>query len=208
MNFGDIGTMYHHILQTYRDEGVPVSTQTDFGHTIELGGGTLYSPMESMWLGISVTYSYSPAFSDYQDYAGTLRINGSVKSAQLVFVGGYTLARVAGCPIRVLVKPGYSRFSAVITEDIQIPNSVQKGYNRSRSSTTGGPYLEMTVGAWIPVGPLQLSVELGYRGIFVGEMAYSLNTVPADPAAPNREIYWDVADNGFMLTTSIGLPLY
>ncbi len=208
MNFGDVGTMYHHILQTYRDEGVPVQIQTDFGRTVELGGGALYSPIQSMWLGVSVTYSYSPAFSDYRDFAGTLRINGSVRSTQLVFMGGYTLARVAGCPIRAFVKPGYSSFSAVITENLQIPSSAGTIYSRSRSTSTGGPYLEMTVGAWIPVGPLQLSVELGYRGVFIGQSAYSLETVPADPATPNSQVYWNVADSGFMLTTSIGLPLY
>ncbi len=76
----NIATEYYNvILNAYRSEGIPVPTQISFGKTTILNGGVYFSRLTTIWIGVALGYAYTPAYSDYGDYAGTLKIDGKIE---------------------------------------------------------------------------------------------------------------------------------
>ncbi len=202
---GDVSNFYHGIVQSYQNAGIHVPTQTDFGPTLDVGGGILYSPIEALWLGLSLDYIVSPAYSDYQDYAGTLKIDGAVTRYQLAIIARCTLTRFGRFPLLLTARPGVSLFSARITQEIRFKGSSRYDYQREIQSSSAFPCLEMTLGTSVPTGPVISTIAAGYRLTISGAHPYSTTTDPPDPQSDRIHSYWVLSDTGFLVKLSFAL---
>lgn len=206
-SLGDVANLYHEIVQSYQTAGIPVPTQTDFGRTLDLGGGVLYSPINILWLGVSLNYLASPAYSDYQDYAGTLKIDGAVTRFQLAFVLQYVLTRFGRVPLLLSASPGISFYSARITQDIRFSAYPQTDYNQKITSSSAFPSFELMLGTSVPVGPVISTIQAGYRLTVTGPIPYSTTTNPPDPQVDELHPSWGISDSGFLIKLSFATQL-
>ncbi len=71
---------YKSLIDGYRFSGVPINTQREFGPTILANTGFIFNLLENIGAGISFGYLYSPGYSNYKDYAGIVKINGSIRN--------------------------------------------------------------------------------------------------------------------------------
>lgn len=204
---GDVNSFYENIVQSYRAQGIPVPTQTGFGRTLDAGGGILYSPIKRLWLGLSLEYLISPAYSDYQDFAGTLKINGAVTNYEALLLARYTLIKFGRFPLLLSARAGMSYFTAGITQDLRFTQSPQNNYYQKIESNTWIPCVEATMGTSVPIGPITSTIEAGYRMTVVGTIPYSIESIPPNQQAQGLTPYWSISDNGFIVTVSFAMQL-
>ncbi|HUI29451.1 MAG TPA: hypothetical protein VLX91_04470 [Candidatus Acidoferrales bacterium] len=205
---GDVSIFYHNIVQSYRDQGIPVPTQTDFGRTLAVNGGFLYCPIASIWFGLSMGCLYSPAFSDYQDYAGTLKVDGSVVTYPITIITQYKLTDVGSFPILIIVKPGFSYFASKITQDLEFAGSPQNDFHSKISSYSWAFCIEAGLGTSVQIGRITATIESGYHLSGVGPLDYHQNPGPAnDPYWGERHFMWSMGQSGFIVRLTTGFNL-
>ena len=192
---------YDLIVASYQAEGVPISTQTPFGRTIGGSAGVLYSRLKSISVGFSVAYWYSPAYSNYQDYAGTLKVNGSVSSLELSLKILHRFAMIGEFPLNVSVQPGIASSSASIIQDLQFLDSPDLMYHSKWSASKWGPCFQATLGTSLKLTQFTVALEVGYKFVWT---IVSESTV--ESTAGNRMMHepWNIGQEGVVVLASIG----
>jgi hypothetical protein len=159
----NVSEYYDLIVDSYRHNDIPILTQTPFGRTVLVNAGFLFTRLEDIWFGLSVGYSYSPAFSNYEDYAGTLKVNGSVNSFEISIKFQYIPEKIAGLPIIISAQPGISYASSSITQELRSNDFPELNYDSKWSTDAWGPCFQGTIGTSVPWGKLSILLEGGYR---------------------------------------------
>lgn len=202
--FGDMNSYYDGIVGFYRNQGIQVPTQTDLGRTVEARAGILYSRIKPIWIGLSLGYSYSPAFSYYNDYAGTLKINGSVRSFDISLVVQHTLTRIMDFPLVLDAIPGVTHVSYLVTQDIEYANYPQDNYHSTLSDNVWGPSLKLILGTRVPLGNWRLSAGVGYDIVLLGTPTYSVQPANAlgNEGVGNPNQSWSPSPSGFIFVVT------
>ena len=151
------------IVNSYRSDGIPIPTQIPFGRTALINAGILFTQLKDIWFGFCVGYSYSPSYSNYKDYAGTLKINGSINSYELSLRIKASLDQIGDFPITVSVQPGIAHVASSITQELRISDLSVQHYDWNWSASTWGPFFQSTLGISIPVRNFIISLEGGYK---------------------------------------------
>ncbi len=159
----NLSEYYDILVNNYRSLGVPVSTQREFGPTLMANAGVIFNLIENIGAGISFGYLYSPAYSNYKDYAGTLKINGSVRSFEILLNVYYTLLKVGEFPIVLSPQLGVSHSSVLITQEVRFNNFSENNYNWKMTKDGWGPCAQLTIGTSINLGEFIVALEGGYR---------------------------------------------
>ena len=110
-----VSDYYHLIISTYHSEGVPMQTQTDFGRTFNVNGGVYFSLLKKVEVGIALGYMYSPAYSNYLDVNGKLKVDGFIKSYKISLVGESAISKFGDFPLNILFEGGLSYSAASIS---------------------------------------------------------------------------------------------
>jgi PEGA domain len=204
-NVGDLGVFYNNVLDYYRGENVPISSQSNFGPTLHLGAGFLFSPMKPIWLGLAGSYYDSPAYANYRDYSGTLKVTGQLNCYQLDIIARGNLRSYLGLPLFASLRPGIALMYPNVTQDLVFTDSPKQTYLIQMKSPSWTITVEATVGASFPAGPFTMSIEGGYRFASSGEIEYStLIPVPGGPPAGDRMASWSVVQTGPVVDISLG----
>lgn len=198
---GDLNDYYNSIVDGYRSQGVPIRTQVGFGRTLVVGGGILYNWYKSIRLGISFGYWYSPAFSSYQDYGGTLKVNGSIKDLDICLMMQTTVDQVGGFPIDLGIRVGATRASVLIIQDVRFISFPQENSYSEFSKVRWGPCFEPTIGSRFQFGKLIVSLEGGYR--------LASNKLPEIPSSGVGSVRneFDVSESGLVILVSLATRL-
>ena len=159
----DLNDYYKEILGFYRDNGIPIPTQTDFGKTLCINGGILMSRKSTIKIGVSFGYRYTPAYSSYADYAGTLKVNGSINSYEIVLVLKATMAEWWGFPVILSFEPGIGNMYATITEDLKYPGASQFNYVSKWTASGLGFQVRMMLGTSLRTGLFDVGLNAGYQ---------------------------------------------
>ena len=154
---------YDLILNSYNSAGIPITRQMEFGSVLILSGGILLTRIEDIWTGLSLGYSYSPAFSSYKDFAGTLKIKGVINSFDISLKTQATLTKVGNVPIHVSLEPGLNYTSTAITQELTYYNYSAYNYNSKWSASGWGPCATGILGSSVELGGVTALVECGYR---------------------------------------------
>ncbi len=187
----NIATEYYNvILNAYRSEGIPIPTQINFGKTTLLNGGIYLSRLSTIWIGISLGYAYTPAHSDYRDYAGTLKVSGKIEDYTISIAGEGTITKIFDIPVELFIQGGGSYSSAVIRQDLNLFNYPESNYNSKWLAKTWGFFFQPSFGTKIQLGRLFISPQIGYRVVS--------NNVPSEI---NRDIYIEYRED---LSKSLG----
>ncbi len=199
----DVRDYYRSIVTSYRALGVPLPTQVEFGRTVGIGASVNVSRVNSIWAGFAIGYSYSPAYSGYSDYSGTLRINGSITSLDLLLNLKIVFLRPGDFQVYAVISPGANYSVATITQALDFVSDPKKNVDRQWSESAWGPLMKTTLGTSVPMGQCTLSLSGGYF--------FSLTNVPKDKITKttgfNTESGWDIGVSGFTLAISIGTTL-
>jgi hypothetical protein len=195
----DIGDHYAKIVNSYRFEGISIPTQTPFGRTIMVNAGFLFTRLEDIWFGLSIGYLHSPAYSSYKDYAGTLKINGSISSYELTLKVKATAMRIGNMPIDITVQPGFDRTYSFITQELRYYDLPQYNYNAKWSTGSWGPCLQGTVGTSLPVGKFFVSLEGGYR--------FGWDPAPRESGKYEESVTWNIGHSGYVLLLTLDMGL-
>jgi hypothetical protein len=159
----DLNDYYNEVLGYYRDNGIPIPTQTAFGTTLCINGGILVCRTGTIKLGISLGYRYSPAYSSYEDYAGTLKVNGSIHTYEIGLVIKATMAEWWGFPVILSFEPGLGHMYATITQDLKYFGTPQLNFDAKWTNSAWGYHCRMMVGTSLPVGQFDLGLNAGYQ---------------------------------------------
>ena len=200
-NTGDLNDYYNSIVNSYRSQGVPISTQVEFGRTLVVGGGVLYNFKNDTRLGISLGYWYSPAYSGYEDYGGTLKINGSLNDLDICLMLQTMIDQIENYPVVIDIRVGGCRSSLGITQDVRFNSFSENNSNVNFSKVCWGPCFELTIGSRFEFGGLIFSPEVGYR--------LTSNKLPKLPSENSNGIgsvsdEFNISESGVVFLLSIG----
>jgi hypothetical protein len=181
---------YNVVLNAYRAEGIPIPTQIDFGKTTVLNGGIYISRLKTIWIGIALGYSFTPAYSNYGDYAGTLKVDGKIEDYTISFAGEGTVTKFFNVPIELFVQAGGSYSTAEIRQNLNLYDFPESNYDKKWLGKTWGFFIQPSFGTKIQLGSFFISPQVGYRVI--------TNNVPPEL---NRDIYIEYRED---LSKSLG----
>ncbi len=85
----EVTEFYDAVLEHYRLEEIPIASQRKYPENILIGLELTYNLTPEVMGGIVGQYSWTRAFSAYDDYSGSLDVNSSVRWFSI----GYTLSR-------------------------------------------------------------------------------------------------------------------
>lgn len=155
---------YNSIVDSYKSKGIPIPIQRTFGTTAVLNGGILVSQFEHLRIGCSAGYSYSPAFSNYKDFSGTLKINGAVNTYTVSLKLEATMTTVGEFPINLTLQPGLSYVSLYINRDLKYIDATNGNEQWKWSASSWGECFQATIGTSIPIGEFVIAIDGGYTG--------------------------------------------
>jgi hypothetical protein len=201
---GDVRNYYHSILDFYRSNGVPIFAQTDFGQTLLINTGILFSKLENIRAGISIGYIYSPSYANYKDYAGTLKVNGSVSTYELSIKMQATLDKIENFPINVGIQPGLNYSIVDIIETLRFFDFPQNNYDSRMYIYNWGPSFEVTFGTSVQLGPIIGSFESGYRITYVKIIQVPIKS---NFGESTHIVEWNIGQSGFVFLFSAGINL-
>ena len=195
---------YDNILDNYRSYGIPIPTQVEFGRTISVNGGILFSWLTDAAIGFSLGYSYSPAYSNYEDYSGTLEVNGSTSELDMCIKGQLTITKMSAFQLDLNVQAGVFRGTALITQALHYPDNPNFNYDGKWSASAWGPFSQVTLGFPFHFGDYTVSFDGGYRyssGQVTGQ------TIASGEGNSTTDYHWDIGESGFVFLVSCGLKL-
>jgi hypothetical protein len=198
---GDLPDYYNSIVNNYRSQGVPITTQVGFGRTLVVGGRILYRWYKDIRLGISFGYWYSPAYSSYQDYGGSLKVNGSLSDLDVCLMMQTTVEQIGYFPIDLGIRAGATRSSVLITQEVQFNDFPEDNSSSKFSETCWGPCFELTLGSQLQLGGVVVSLEGGYR--------ITSNKLPEIPSSGigSESNEFNISESGVVFLLSIGTRL-
>lgn len=160
---GDVRDYYGTLVEAYRTRGLPLPTQTAFGRTLVISGGILYNAFNETRVGVSLGYWYSPAYSMYEDYAGSLSVNGSINDFDICMLAEYVPGRIGNFPINLLFRIGLCHTSSEITQEVRFNDYPQNNLDWKLTNGCWGPSFQFAVGTSMALGNTVLSMEAGYK---------------------------------------------
>jgi hypothetical protein len=201
---GDIRPYYNGIVNSFRSQGVPVPTQIGFGRTVVVRAGFLYYPLENIGAGISIGYSYSPAYSGYEDYGGSLKVNGSISVFDISLRMQNTLGKIGDYPLNLGLEVGDCHLSGSVTQEVRFNDFPDNNLDWELSNGSWAPCIGGTIGSSAQFGMLIVSLEAGYKHTF---NKLSNNTVTTNGVSENWDWTFDLSQSGFILLLSFGTRL-
>ncbi len=196
----NLNDYYNLIVDSYRLNGIPIPTQVPFGRTALVNAGFLVTRLESVWFGLCVGYAYSPAYSNYEDYAGTLKINGSISSYEVSLKIRANVATIGVFPVVISAQPGISYVTSSIEQHLRLSNVPELNYDLKWSSVAWGPFAQAMGGTSMMLGSFDMSLDVGYK--FSWNKTYALDF-------GNRKKYgpWNIGPSGILFLLSIDMQL-
>jgi len=198
LSMGDLKGYYNSIVSNYRSQGVPISTQVGFGRTFVVDGGLLYNWYESIRLGISLGYWYSPAYSSYKDYGGTLKVNGSMSDLDVCLMMQSTVEEIGRFPVDLGIRVGTTHSSVLITQELRFNDYSKDNSSSEFSESCWGPCFEITLGLRVQLGRAVVSFAGGYR--------ITSNKLPEIPSSgigsESHEL--NISESGAVFLLSVG----
>jgi hypothetical protein len=195
---------YDEIVNSYRYEGIPIPTQLEFGRTAAANAGMFFGGIEEVRVGFSIGYSYTPAYSNYKDDVGTLKVNGSAASLEISFIGEITAVEIVKVPVHLNVQLGTCRNSASITQELRFFDFPWNNYDSKWSASAWGVYSQFTVGVPVQLGNLTLGLEGGYR---YSSCQVTDETIESSTGNYSTDDHWDIGQNGFIFLVSAEMNL-
>ncbi|MGE5797660.1 MAG: hypothetical protein ACM339_03885 [Ignavibacteria bacterium] len=198
----NLSEYYTLLAERYRYNGLPLETQTEFGPTLLANAGIIFNILERIGAGISFGYLYSPAYTNYKDYAGTVKINGSISSYEILLKVHYIPGKIGDFSIVICPQFGASHASVLITQEVRFNDYQQSNYDWKMSKGGWGPCVQATIGTSVNLGEFFAGFEGGYRytRIQVAEQTEESTTGTAEVTQ-----VMDIGLNGFISLLSFGI---
>ena len=151
------------VLDYFGAKGVPITAQTEFAKTFCIDGGILISRLNTIQVGLSLSYRYTPASAEYKGDMGTLNIDGSLNAADIALVVRARVARFGDYPLYFTFEPGVSYTEAEIMEHLRSATMWPNYANLRWGAYDWGVRLRATLGTSFPLGPFNAGVQVGYQ---------------------------------------------
>ena len=160
----DLNDFYAKVLAYYQQRGIPIPMQAHLSRSFLLEGEALYSRIPELQIGVSAGYQYSPAYSGYEDFAGTLRVDGSISSMVLSLVVHWkVLGFLWGQPLIFTLEPGLIRSSASINVQSDFHDWPQSNEESRWAASAWGIQIRGLLGTSVPIGPFVVGMHAGYQ---------------------------------------------
>lgn len=198
----DVSDTYDALVANTRTFGVPLQTQTKFGRTVLTNASILYNRFESIGLGVSFGYSFSPAYSVYEDDAGTLKLDGSVHTYQIALNARAIPEYYGEFPFILNLKFGVCRTAVSMTQEVRFTNGREANADWNLSTAMEGAFFQATIGTSIKLlGDLSLGVEGGYEYASIKVSNAELDPLGTAPDQLGKQL----GPYGFVLLLSVGI---
>ena len=202
---GGIENYYNDLISDYKDEGLNISTQHNFSNTLALEAQILFSLVyPPIWLGISGGYTFTPAFSKYEDASGEVDINGSVDSFRIALASKFDLCSFNKFQVFVDIKPAFSYYVAKVKDKVHFYNYSQFDLAREATLKLWIPSVEFFIGLTYPIKAFYVSFEGGYMNSFVGDQVLNVS-VNGDSSQPVSELNCNQSGLIFLVSMGYGI---
>jgi hypothetical protein len=195
---------YNIIVDSYRSRGVPVPTQVNFGHAITANGGVYFGLLKKISAGFGVGYIYSNAHSNYKDYEGTLKVNGSIESYKISFIAKGTLYNIINYPLILFNEISLNYTSAVILQDLTFDNYSNSNSHKKWAVNSWGPSGQLGIGTEFQFGMLTLSPQVGYH-LSMNLVSSEVNKVIYIEYGTNFDNRKNIGYSGFIFSVKLGM---
>lgn len=198
----NLSEYYNILVDNYRISGVPIRTQEEFGPTLLANGGIILNILENIGAGISFEYLYSPAFSHYKDFAGTVKINGSIKCYNILLKVNYIPWKIGNLALVLSPQIGACHSSVIMTQEVRFNEFPESNYDWKMSKSGWGPCVQGTIGALINLEEFFVSLEGGFR---YGRIQVAKQKEESTSETIEVIQVMDIALDGFITHLSFGI---
>lgn len=199
-----VNEYYDAAVESFRYMGVPLQTQTQFGETALVNAGIMFSLLKSINAGFSIGYSYLPAYSNYKDYMGSLKVNGSMNIFDLMLRVQYNPVSIGNFRILLNGQIGVYHVSLTMNKEIRFINSHRDNYDWEMTKAGWGPGAQFTAGTSIDVKTFTIGIEGGFKYSEVQVIPQTETT-----SAGSEEINYamDIGPSGYVFLLTFGFNL-
>ncbi|HVN48645.1 MAG TPA: hypothetical protein VMU30_07470, partial [Bacteroidota bacterium] len=141
-----VSDLYNSYINNYQSLGVPVQNQIKYGPTAILNSGLLFSIVDDIYLGMTFDYFYSPAYSNYQDSFGSLKINGTLQSYDITMKFRYVPDYIGKFPVMLNFQAGACHTYLSTMQEIQFTTLPINTNNLKMNCDGWGPTFQLTIG--------------------------------------------------------------
>lgn len=179
MNTGGISDYYKDLVTQHDNLGIKRTSHSNFGSTLIIGGQFLWTRVAPpIWIGASLGYTYTPAFSQFKDDTHTSDLKGKISSYHVSFSSRFALENFSKGQLFLALKPGIGYYSMKIQETSNFTNQPQS--NRQTTLSQWVPALEASLGFTIPFSRYFISYEAGYMVNITGYQKLNISSDSGD----------------------------
>ncbi len=202
---GDVENLYQDILQTYRARNIPVPTQREFPGNVLLGIEVMYDIPALFNIGLASYYTWSRAFSRYEDFSGKLDVNSKVSLLALQAILQKDLVRKGSWHPFVDIRGGLAYGWLEFTEDIRFNELSELNGSSILSANGVGFVVEGYLGAKYLAMGFDISAQAGYRYGKITEPDAELKV--DNQLQSSGKIALDINFSGLVVLLSVGKTL-
>jgi hypothetical protein len=159
----DVNDAFNYIVNDIRETGVPVNIQTKFGRTAMAGAGVMLNVINRIGLGLVFDYMYTPAYANYKDQFGLIKIKGTMNEYAISIKTRFISGQDGNFPFIVSPQLGFCHTSLSLSRDINFNDSPKANSAWEMTKDGGGLLLQATIGTSYKLGIINAAIEGGYR---------------------------------------------
>jgi len=201
----DVRNFYDGLLEIYRANGIPIPTQREFPGNLLVGASFLYAVPSVVDIGLGGRYTWTRAFSSYEDYAGTANVDGKVTMFTLEGIIQKAFTPESDVNMYLGVRGGLVFGSSEYSQKIVFTTVPNQNAEILLSASGKGFTAEGYIGANHRLNNIVLGASAGYRYAKISDMNADI-TVDGQPLGSGTlEVDHDLS--GFVLVAHVDFAL-
>lgn len=202
---GDVRNFYNGLLEIYRTNGIPIPTQREFPGNLLVGVSLLYSIPSVADIGLGSRYTWTRAFSSYDDYAGSADVNSKISMVTLEGIIQKEIAPESIVETYAGVRGGLVFGRTEFSQRIAFNDQPDQNIDILLSGTGKGYSVEGFIGVKRRLSNVVLGVCTGYRHSKVSDMGADISLNGQPQGSGTLQIEHNLS--GFVLSAHVDFVL-
>lgn len=201
----DVRNFYNGLLEIYRTNGIPIPTQREYPGNLLVGVSVLYTIPSVADIGLGSRYTWTRAFSSYEDYAGSANVNGKISMVTLEGIIQRDLTPESIVEMYVGVRGGLVFGWSTFSQSIVFNDYPDQNVDILLSASGKGFSVEGFIGVKRRLSNVVLGVCTGYRYANLSDMNADLSLNGQPQGSGTLQLEHNLS--GFILSAHVDFVL-
>ncbi|MBX2957956.1 MAG: hypothetical protein KF846_17450 [Cyclobacteriaceae bacterium] len=205
-DLGEVNNFYDEVLAQYEIMGLTIPTQKQYPGNVLIGLSALYNIPAILRVGIGGSYSWTEAYSGYEDYAGLLEINSKISMTTIEAVVERDLSTFKSGSLYLGASGGLSFVKSDYANFVSLHEYPYEGGEIKLSGDGQGHSVQLYLGGNFSVKNFTVGLTAGYRFAVIKEIEGTIQIPMEGSYTGKLDLEHDLS--GVVLTMRLGYKLY